>query len=280
MKQKEIGIGIIGYGIGRVHAYAWKNLALFYDSLETLPKLAAFCARDTNKTSEMARDFGFTNTYSDWRKLIEDPNVNIVDDCTPASLRLDLCRAAVEAGKTIICEKPQARNAEEAYEMYKLVSKANLASMTGFTVRFSPAVMLAKELIDSGRLGRIFNIRCSYLNIISGFNGYLDPNFPFHWHFDRRIAGNGAISDLGSHVLDMVCYLLGDVTEVCGASNTVIHERPSYDDPNRKEKVTVDDVTVASLKFKSGALGVIDASWMAAGKKDFFYFEVHGSLGS
>ncbi|MFI5420487.1 MAG: Gfo/Idh/MocA family protein [Nitrososphaerales archaeon] len=280
MTKKEIGVGVVGYGIGRVHAHAWKNLPLFYTDLEAIPKLAGFCARDSNKAAEMTRDFGFSNTYSNWNSLVKDPEIAIIDNCAPPSLRLDLCRAATEAGKAMICEKPLARNAREALEMYKLVTRANLSSMTGFTVRFAPAVLLAKELIDSGRLGKIFNIRCSYLNIISGFNGYLDPNFPFHWHFNRQIAGNGAISDLGSHVLDMVCYLLGDITEVCGATETVIPERPAYDDPNRKEKVSVDDVAVASLKFKSGALGVIDASWMASGKKDFFYFEVHGSEGS
>ncbi|MDA4131191.1 MAG: Gfo/Idh/MocA family oxidoreductase [Thaumarchaeota archaeon] len=279
MAKKEIGVGVIGYGIGRVHAHAWKNLPLFYDLVAT-PKLAGFCARDSDKAMEMASDFGFANTYSEWKNLVKDPDISIIDNCAPPSLRLELCRAAVEEGKVVICEKPLARNADEAYEMYQLASRAHLPSMTGFTVRFAPAVMLAKGLIESGRLGKIFNIRCSYLNIISGFNGYLDPNFPFHWHFDRRLAGNGAISDLGSHVLDLVCYLLGDVTEVCGAAKTVIHERPAYDDPNRKEHVTVDDVAVASLRFKSGALGVVDASWMAAGKKDFFYFEVHGSEGS
>jgi len=278
--SKEIGIGIIGSGIGRVHAHAWKNLPLFYSDLGSRPTLAAFCARDSTRRAEMSESFGFDKTYADWRDLVRDPKVQVVDNCAPPDLRVDLCQETAELGKAIFCEKPLARNADEAYEMYRTVSKFNTVSMTGFTVRFAPAVIFAKNLIDSGKLGRIFNIRCCYMNIETGLNGYLDPNLPFHWHFDRTIAGNGAITDLGSHVLDMVYYLLGDVTEVCGATETIVHERPLPDDPTKKKAVTVDDVAVAALKFKSGALGVIDSSWMAAGKKDFFYFEVHGSEGS
>lgn len=279
-KEKEIGIGIIGYGIGRVHAHAWKNLPLFYSDLGSTPRLEAFCARDPAKRAEMGETFGFAKTYADWRDLVRDPEVQVVDNCAPPNLRVDVCEEAAKLGKAIFCEKPLARNTEEAYEMYRTVSKFNTVSMAGFTVRFAPAVMLAKEMIETGRLGKIFNIRCCYMNIESGFNGYLDPNHPFHWHFDKNVAGNGAISDLGSHVLDMAYYLLGDVTEVCGATETVVHERPSQEDSSKMIAVTVDDVAVAALKFKSGALGVIDSSWMAAGKKDFFYFEVHGSEGS
>jgi predicted dehydrogenase len=280
-ERNEIGVGVIGYGIGRVHAHAWKNLPLFYDNLVVKPRLAAFCARDQTKAEEMHRDFGFTKVYSDWRNLVRDPTVEIVDNCAPPNLRLDLCQEAADAGKrAIFCEKPLARNAGEAYEMYRIVSTSGIVSMTGFTVRYVPAVILAKNLIETGKLGKIFNIRCCYLNIESGFNGYLDPNHPFHWHFDRNMAGNGAISDLGSHVLDMVYFLLGDIVEVSGATETVVNERPLAEDPGKKKKVSVDDGAVAALKFKSGALGVIDASWMAAGKKDFFYFEVHGSEGS
>jgi predicted dehydrogenase len=278
---KEIGVGIIGYGIGRVHAHAWKNIPLFYRDLIPTPKLAAFCARNDAKRKEMAETFGFTSTYGDWRELVRDPNVQIVDNCAPPNLRLDVCRESVEAGKAaILCEKPLARTADEAYEMYNLVSKANIVSMSGFTVRFAPAVLLAKDMIASGKLGRIFSFRCCYMNIETGLNGYLDPNQPFQWHFDPEIAGHGAISDLGSHVVDMAYYLLGDITEVCGAAQTIVTERPLAENANKMRAVSVDDVTVAALKFKSGALGIIDSSWMAAGKKDFFYFEVHGSEGS
>lgn len=228
----------------------------------------------------MKENFGFEKTYSDWHQVVKDPEVQVVDNCAPPYLHRDLCVAAAEAGKAVICEKPLARNSLEAYEMHRAALKFNVPSMTGFTLRFAPAVLLASDLIKSGRLGKLFSFRCSYLNIESGYNGYLDPNFPFHWHFDRQAAGNGAIADLGSHVLDMASYLMGEVGEVCGAAQTFISERPLPDNPKRKKEVTVDDVTVASLKFKSGALGVIDASWVAAGKKDFFYFEVHGSEGS
>jgi predicted dehydrogenase len=277
--SNKFGVGLIGYGIGRVHAHAWKNIPLFYDG-SVVPNLVGFSARDPLKTAEMKESFDFEKSYSDWHDLVKDPAIQIIDNCSPPNLHLESCTAAAEAGKAVLCEKPLARSADEAYEMYKAAKNTGIVAMSGFTVRFAPAVMLAKNLIDSGKLGKIFSIRCCYMNIESGYNGYLDPNYPLHWHFDRKIAGHGAISDLGSHALDMACFLLGEVTEVCGATQTIVHERPLASDPSRMGKVTVDDVAVASLKFKSGALGTIDASWMASGKKDYFYFEVHGSEGS
>jgi len=180
----------------------------------------------------------------------------------------------------VLCEKPLGRTSGEAYEMYDRVRKTGQVNMTAFCVRFAPAVVFAKELIQSRRLGRIYNIRVSYLGIGLGLNGFLDPNYPLNWHFVKEIAGQGVITDLGCHAIDMAYFLLGDVVEVSGATQTVIHERPLIEDPTKKGKVNVDDVSVASLKFKSGALGTIDSSWAAAGKKDFFYFEVHGSEGS
>jgi len=275
---KELGVGLIGYGIGRVHAHAWKNIPLFYDGVT--PRLVGFCARDQNRVSEMKESFDFEKGYSNWQDLVRDPSVQIIDNCSPPNLHLESCTAAAEAGKAVICEKPLARSADEAFEMYRVAKSAGIPAMSGFTVRFAPAVILAKNLIDSGRLGKIFSVRCTYLNIESGYNGYTDPNYPLHWHFDKSMAGQGAIADLGSHALDMARFLLGEVTEVCGATQTIIHERPLMNDPDKMGKVTVDDVAVAALKFNSGALGTIDASWMAAGKKDYFAFEVHGSEGS
>lgn len=280
--NKELGVGLIGYGIGRVHAHAWKNIPLFYGSsdLRAIPKLVGFSARDPKKTLEMKENFDFEKSYSDWHDLVKDPAVQIIDNCSPPNLHLESCTAAAEARKAVLCEKPLARTADEAYEMYKAAKTAGIVAMSGFTVRFAPAVMIAKNLIENGELGKIFSIRCCYMNIESGYSGYLDPNHPFHWHFDPKLAGQGAIADLGSHALDMACFLLGEVTEVCGAAQTFVRERPLAEDPSKKRAVTVDDVAVATLKFKSGALGVIDASWMASGKKDYFYFEVHGSEGS
>ena len=279
---KNLGVGLIGYGIGKVHAHAWKNIPLFYDQsdLPAVPKLIGIAARDRAKTLEMKENFGFSRSYSDWKELVRDPEVEVVDNCAPPNLHLESCTAAAEAGKAMICEKPLARTADEAYEMYRAARRSNSVGMSGFTVRFSPAVLLAKNIIDSGQLGKVLNIRCCYMNIESGYNGYLDPNYPLHWHFDPKLAGHGAITDLGSHALDMACFLLGEVTEVCGATQTVIQERPVAEGSSRKGKVSVDDVSVATLKFKSGALGTIDASWVAAGVKDFFYFEVHGSEGA
>jgi predicted dehydrogenase len=280
VSARKVGIGIIGYGIGRVHAHAWLNIPLFYDPPPAIPRLHALCGRNSTKVAEAAKLFGFEKTHSRWSDLVKDTAVEILDDCAPPNLHAEPCIAAAEQGKAIICEKPLARTADEAYSIYKAAEKSGARGMTGFTYRFAPAVRLAKDLIDSGRLGRIFNMRCSYLNIESGNGGYLDPDYPLHWHFDKSKAGHGALTDLGSHALDMATFLLGDVVAVCGASQTFVKERPLQEDPLKKAPVTVDDVTVACLKLKSGALAVLDASWMAAGRKDFFYFEVNGSQGS
>jgi len=256
------------------------NIPLFFGRDPAVPKLSAICGRNSKKVSEVEKTFGFRAAYSDWRKLIVDPKVQIVDNCGPPSIHAAPCVEAMEAGKSIVCEKPLGRTAEEAYEIYSAASKSKSIGMTGFCVRFAPAISLAKTLIDSEKLGKIFNMRCSYVNVETGGIGFLDPLHPLDWHFDSTIAGHGAIADLGSHALDMVSYLLGDVTEVCGASQTFVTERPLYEGSNKKGKVTVDDVTVAALKLRSGALAVVDSSWMAAGRKDFFYFEVNGSEGS
>ncbi len=256
------------------------NIPLFFGKDSVVPELVAICGRNSEKISEIKNSFGFKETYSDWKRLVADPKVQLVDNCGPPSLHKDSCIAAAEAGKSILCEKPLARTSEEAYDIYKKAEISGVIGLTGFCVRFAPAVTLAKNLIDSGKLGKIFNMRCSYMNVETGGLGFLDPLHPLNWHFDREIAGQGAIADLGSHVLDMVYYLLGEVTEVCGASETIVNERPLQDDPSKKGKVTVDDVTVAALKLKSGALAVIDSSWMASGRKDYFYFEVNGTNGS
>jgi predicted dehydrogenase len=280
MPPKVIGVGVLGYGIGRVHAHAWLNIPLFYDPPPATPKLCAISGRNSTKVRDVARTFGFRKTYADWRAMIKDEDVEIVDNCAPPYLHAEPCIEAAEQGKAVICEKPLGRTAEEAYRIYRAVTKSGAKAMTGFTYRFAPAVKLAKELIDSGKLGEIFNMRCSYLNVESGNGGYLNPDYPLHWHFDQKTAGHGAIADLGSHALDMMTFLLGDIVSVCGANQTFIAERPLWEDHTRKGHVTVDDATVSCLKFRSGALGVIDVSWMAAGRKDFFYFEVNGSEGS
>jgi len=274
-----LGVGLIGYSIGRTHTHAWLNLPQFYPEISK-PQLIAICGRNQPAVKSFAKLYQFREMYSEWQKMLDDPDITILDNCAPPDLHAEPCIQAAEQGKAVICEKPLARTAEEAYSIYRAATKSGSKGMTGFTYRFAPAVRLAKDLIDSGKLGQIFNMRCSYLNIESGNGGYLDPNYPPHWRFDHMIAGHGAIADLGSHALDMATFLLGDVVSVCGATQTFVSERPLVDDPSNKGPVSVDDTTVASLKFKSGALAVIDASWMAAGKKDFFYFEVNGSQGS
>lgn len=152
--------------------------------------------------------------------------------------------------------------------------------MTAFNYRFIPAVNYAKKLIEEGFVGRILNFRGAYLNIEVGDLGYINPNFPLDWHFKSETAGYGAVSDLGSHIIDIARFVVGEVDSVSGATATFVKERPLPESPSRKGKVEVEDSAVAAVKFANGALGTIEASWMAPGRKDFLRFEIHGSEGS
>jgi predicted dehydrogenase len=276
----NLGIGMIGYSIGRVHAHAWLNMPLFYYPPPARPILVGISARNSERVKSFAEKFGFKRTYEDWRALVRDPEVDLVDVCTPPYLHAEPSILALESGKHVLCEKPLARNAKEAGAMLRAAEKSNSKHMTGFNYRFIPAVSYARKLIEEGFVGRILNFRGAYLNIEVGDLGYINPDFPLDWHFKTETAGLGAISDLGSHILDLARFLAGEVESVAGATATFVRERPLPASPEKKGKVEVEDSAVAAIKFANGALGTIETSWMAPGRKDFLRFEVTGSEGS
>ena len=271
---------MIGYNIAKVHSYAWLNIPIFYYPILKRPTLIAVSGRNQELTKSFAERFGYKRTYSDWRALIRDPEVEVVDICTPPNVHSEPAIACCEAGKPMLCEKPLARDAEEAKEMLRAAEKAGVVNMTGFNYRFVPAVSYAKKLIDDGFVGRVLNFRGAYLNVEVGDWGYINPNFPLDWHFRAETAGHGAIGDLGSHIIDLSRYLVGEISSVAGATATFVKERPLVDKPTVKGKVEVEDAAVAAVKFANGALGTIEASWMAPGRKDFLRFEVTGNEGS
>ena len=271
---------MIGYNIGRVHAHAWLNMPLFYYPPPTRSTLVGICGRDSERVKAFAERFGFKRTYEDWRALVKDPEVQAVDICTPPYLHAEPAILALESGKHVICEKPLARSGKEAEQMHRASEKAHAVAMTGFNYRFIPAVRYAKKLIDEGFIGRVLNFRGAYLNIEVGDQGYINPDFPLDWHFRSETAGFGALSDLGSHIIDIARFLAGEVMAVAGATATFVRERPLPNGTGAKGKVDVEDSAVAAIRFSSGALGTIEASWMAPGRKDFLRFEVAGSEGS
>ena len=273
-----MGVGLIGYSIGRVHTHAWINLPQFHPEISK-PDLVAICARNQTAAKSFAAHYGFKKTYSEWKKMLDDPDLTILDDCAPPSLHAEPCIMAAEQGKAVICEKPLARTAEEAYAMYRAVEKTGQVHMTAFNKRFVPAVLLARDLVHKGALGNVHHVVATCYNIeYSG--GFADPNYPLNWMFRREIAGHGALTDIGPHIMDMMRFTVGDIEAVCGATQTFVESRPLPEDPKKKGKVDVDDLSVACVRFTNGAIGTLNVSWMPVGTRDYVTLEIYGSKGS
>ena len=278
--KPTLGIGMVGYSIGKVHTHAWLNMPLYYHPPPARPILVGVCGRNRERVKAFADRFGYTKTYDDYRNLIEDEEVDVIDLCTPPYLHSEASILAFESGKHVVCEKPLARTAKEAQAMLLSAEKAGVKHMTAFNYRFIPAVTYARKLIQDGFIGRVLSFRGAYLNIEVGDLGYINPSYPLDWHFKAEAAGYGAIGDLGSHILDLARFLVGEIVSVAGATATFVKERPLPEAPEKKGKVEVDDSAVAAVKFGNGALGTIEASWMAPGRKDFLRFEISGTEGS
>ncbi|HKM77089.1 MAG TPA: Gfo/Idh/MocA family oxidoreductase [Candidatus Bathyarchaeia archaeon] len=278
--SKTLGVGMIGYNIGRVHSHAWLNMPLYYNPSPARPVLVGICGRDSERVKKFADKFGYKQTYTDWATMIKNPEIDVIDICTPPNIHAAVSVRACESGKHVICEKPLARTAKEAELMLRAAEKAGVKHMAAFNYRYIPAVSYARQLIQEGFIGRILNFRGAYLNIEIGDLGYLNPNAPLDWHFKSEIAGYGAVADLGSHIIDIARFLAGEITSVAAATACFIKERPMPGAPEKKGKVEVEDAAVAAIKFENGALGTIETSWMAPGRKDFLRFEVNGSEGS
>jgi predicted dehydrogenase len=249
----------------------------YYHPIEFSSNVVALAGRTKEKVSELAARYRVENSFEDWRKLVADPKVEVVDDCAPPFLHHDPSVAAAELGKHIVCEKPLARNAAEAKSMLDTAEKHHVKHMTAFNYRFVPAIAFAKKIIEDGRLGKIHYFRGSYLNTNDGFNR---PTFPLTWHFQKETAGHGALGDLGSHAADLARFLVGEVDAVSGASTTFVGERSLKKGSIEKDKVDVDDLSVACLRFRNGALGSLEAGWTTSGVTDYLAFEVYGSEGS
>jgi len=273
---REIGIGILGYAfMGKAHSNGYIKMPIFFYPPPAKPRLVAISGRKEAAVAEAARRYGYETYYTDWRDLIRDERIELVDNCLPNNMHHDPAIAAAEAGKHILCEKPLGVNYREAKEMYEAVRKAGVKNAVGYNYRFIPAIMLAKKLIDEGYLGNILQFRAVYLQ-----EWIMDPNFPIVWRLSRKIAGSGALGDLGSHSIDLARYLVGDVKSVCALSKTFIEERPLLDDPTKKGKVDVDDAFIALLRFENGVIGSVEASRFCPGRKNYERIEVHGTEGS
>lgn len=279
---------MIGGGfMGKAHALAYAGMPMFFWPAPAIPHRHTV----VDVTEELAKDaaerLGFENYSSDWRKVVEDPEIDIIDIVTPNDSHAEIAIAAAKAGKHIISEKPLARTAAEAKTMLDAVKEAGVKHMVAFNYRRTPAVALAKKYIEEGRIGKILNFRGTYLQDWSA-----DPNSPLSWRFQKERAGSGALGDIGTHVIDYARYLVGDISEVMAVAKTWIGERPiqsggvdklgtvkaEADVP--KGKVDVDDEFSTLIKFDNGAVGSIEATRNAWGRNNFLTFEIHGEKGS
>jgi predicted dehydrogenase len=230
--------------------------------------------RDEEAVHEAAARYGFTRHYTDWERLVEDPAVDLLDNGGPNHLHAAPSIAAAEAGKHVICEKPMARDAAEAKRMLAAARRSGVKHMVGFNYRFVPAVRLAYDLIQGGRLGEIRHFRAVYLQ-----DWLLDPAAPHSWRLERRSAGSGALGDLGAHVIDLARFLVGEPRSISASSRTFVGERPLAEGRGRRP-VDVDDAFAAVVEFEGGCLGTVEASRLATGRKNHLQFEINGSAGS
>ncbi len=274
-RAPEIGVGMLGYAfMGKAHTNAYKKLPYLVYPPPAIPKLVAIAGRNEEAVREAAQRYGYEGYVTDWRELVADPRVQLFDNGGPNDLHAPASIAAAEAGKHILCEKPLARNAAEAKAMLDAVNKAGVKHMVAFNYRFIPAIRQAYELIRSGALGEIYHFRAVYLQ-----EWIMDPNFAQVWRLDRATAGSGALGDLGAHIIDLARHLVGEPRSVMAMTKTFIPERPTADGKGRV-KIDVDDAFVSLVEFADGAIGTLEATRFAAGRKNHQEIEINGSKGS
>jgi len=276
MAKRKLNVAMIGYDfMGRAHSNAWRQVARFFPDAPAEPVLKVVVGRTEAKVKEARERLGFEQAATSWQEVVARKDIDIVDICTPGESHAPIAVAAAEAGKAILCEKPLANDVAEAQRMTLAVKKAGVVNMVCHNYRRCPAVTLAKQLIDDGKLGDIYHYRGVYLQ-----DWIVDPSFPRVWRLEKARAGSGSLGDILSHTMDLSRYLVGEPAEVSGLLRTFIGDRPLPDGSGRRGKVDVDDSAQALVKFESGAVGYYEGSRFATGRKNYNRFEINGSKGS
>ncbi|WP_020390735.1 Gfo/Idh/MocA family protein [Kribbella catacumbae] len=283
----NLGIGLVGYAfMGAAHSQAWRSAPRFFD-LPLRPEMTVLCGRNADAVTKAAGKLGWSQTETDWRKLLTRDDVQLIDVCTPGDSHAEIAIAALQAGKHVLCEKPLANTVAEAEQMAAAAAEAaasGIRSMVGFTYRRVPAIGLARQLVAEGKLGTIRHVRAQYLQ-----DWIADPEAPLSWRLDKEKAGSGALGDIGAHIVDLTQYITGDrITEVSGQLETFVKERPVAAEHSglagtagaERGPVTVDDAAIFLARFADGALGVFEATRFATGRKNAIRLEINGQLGS
>jgi predicted dehydrogenase len=272
--MKKLNIAMIGYQfMGRAHSNAWRQVGKFFD-LPYEPVLKVVCGRNDAEVSKAAGKLGWEEHSTSWHDVVHRKDIDVVDICTPGDAHVPIALAAAEAKKVVFCEKPLANTLAEAEKMLDAVKRAGVLHMLCHNYRRVPAIAVAKQLIDEGRIGTIRHYRGAYLQ-----DWIVDPDFPRSWRLERAVAGSGALGDIASHSLDLARYLVGEITEVSGMLKTFVTERP-LPGSTKRAPVDVDDAALTLVRFQNGAIGTVEGSRFALGRKNHLRFEINGSKGS
>ena len=273
--MKTYNVGIIGFGfIGKVHAYGYLNLPMFYDPPPCRARITHICT-SRPQTAEKGRALvGADVATTDFRQITENPAIDIVHICTPNHLHKDQLLSAIAHGKHIYCDKPITATLDEAREVEAALAPYSATAQMTFQNRFFPATMRAKQLIEEGFVGQPLEFRACYLHA-----GSADPNAPLKWKLSAE-AGGGVIADLASHALDLIHHLMGDYAELCAVTRIAYPDRPSLEDPAKRVPVEAEDSVMLLVRMASGAIGTLGATKIATGAEDELRIEIHGTHGA
>jgi len=277
--KKDIRIALIGSGLmGRTHSNGYKRISDFFPELRYRPVLKAVCSRREDKVRAFAEQWGYESTETDWKAIIARDDIDAIDICTPNETHAEIAIAAAKAGKMILCEKPLARNLKEAQEMVNVIEAAGVNNTVWYNYRRVPAVTLAKQVVDSGKLGRIFHYRANFLQDWT-INADLPQGGEALWRLDADAAGSGVTGDLLAHCIDTAMWLNGIITDVSAVTETFVKER-MHQLTGKVQKVGIDDACIFHCHFANGSLGLFEATRYARGHKALYTFEINGEHAS
>lgn len=274
--METYGVGMVGYGfMGRVHTYSYQSLPFIYDPAPARIKLVGVCTAGVESGQKAVDQAGYEFSTRDYHDLIECDDIHLINVCAPNYAHKDVVIDALKAGKHVYCDKPLAMSLQEAEEIWEVAKASRSIHQMTFQYRFIPAMQRARQLIESGFLGRVYQFRVAFLH-----SGNIDPNRPMSWRTDKSRGGGGSSFDLGSHVIDLTRFLLGEFESVQANAEIFINERPIVSGSTECAPVEVDDVFWMHARLKNGAVGTIEASKLSTGANDEIRFEVHGEKGA
>lgn len=275
----DLRIGLIGCGLmGRTHTNGYKRIGDFFPELKYRPVLQAACSRNPEKVKAFADQWGYNSFETDWKTVVSRDDIDAVDICTPNDTHAQIALAAAEAGKMVLCEKPLARTLEEAYSMVEAINKTGVKNTVWYNYRRIPAVTLAKQVVDSGKLGKIFHYRANFLQ-----DWTINPELPQGgeglWRLDENAAGSGVTGDLLAHCIDTAMWMNGGIKDVSAVTETFVKQRV-HQSSGQMEKVGIDDACIFHCHFENGSLGLFESTRYARGHKALYTFEINGEHAS